>query len=106
MRGISYTDCGENIANARPYPSAWAGVYNVQESMIKEPSTTGQYHSHLTSKTLHRMDIGVYIDGRGMVWFFEDMTKLRQIKPLLLSHLVFPLPCNDRTPSSYPIVRL
>ncbi len=70
--GISYTDCGENIAYAGPYPNAWAGVYKIQESMINEPPT-GWHRIHLTSTTLHRIGIGVYVDPMGYIWFVEDM---------------------------------
>lgn len=70
--GISYTDCGENISYAGPYPNPWAGVYKIQEGMINEPST-GWHHIHLTSTTLHRIGIGVYVDPTGYIWFVEDM---------------------------------
>ena len=71
--GISYTDCGENISYAGPYPNPWAGVYKIQEGMINEPSTSW-HHIHLTSTTLHRIGIGVYVDPTGYIWFVEDMT--------------------------------
>jgi len=70
--GITYTDSGENIAYAGPYPSPWAGVYTIQEGMIHEPPT-GWHRIHLTSRTLHRIGIGVYVDSRGYIWFVEDM---------------------------------
>lgn len=68
----NYTDCGENIAYAGPYPTAWAGVYSVQEGMINEPPT-GWHRIHLTSTTLHRIGVGVYVDQSGYIWFVEDM---------------------------------
>ena len=67
-----YTDCGENIGLAGPYPSPWGGVYAVQESMINEPPT-GWHRIHLTSTTLHRIGVGIYVDARGWIWFTEDM---------------------------------
>ena len=67
-----YTDCGENIGLAEPYPTAWGGVYAVQESMINEPPT-GWHRIHLTSTTLHKIGIGLYVDPRGWIWFTEDM---------------------------------
>lgn len=67
-----YTDCGENIALAGPYPTAWGGVYNIQQSMWNEPST-GWHRIHLTSTTLHRIGVGVFVDARGWIWFTEDM---------------------------------
>jgi len=70
--GIRYSDCGENIAYAGPYPTAWAGVYKIQESMIEEPPT-GWHRIHLTSTTLQRIGIGVYVDPTGYIWFVEDM---------------------------------
>lgn len=70
--GISYTDCGENIAEAGPYPSAWGGVYRVQESMINE-SPSGWHRIHLTSRTLHRVGVGIYVDHGGSIWFVEDL---------------------------------
>jgi uncharacterized protein YkwD len=71
--GMTYTDCGENISYAGPYPTPWAGVYKIQESMINEPPT-GWHHIHLTSTTLHRVGVGVYVDPTGYIWFVEDMT--------------------------------
>lgn len=67
-----YTDCGENIGLAGPYPTAWGGVYNVQESMWNEPPT-GWHRIHLTSTTLHRIGVGIVVDSRGWIWFTEDM---------------------------------
>src|SRR3989442_3255526 len=40
-----YTDCGENIGLAGPYPSPWGGGYAVQESMINEPPN-GSHRLH------------------------------------------------------------
>lgn len=65
-------DCGENIAEAGPYPTPWAGVSNIQESMAHEP-LGGWHRIHLFSTTLHRIGIGVYIDSGGSIWFTEDM---------------------------------
>jgi len=70
FQGVS--DCGENIGMAGPYPTAWGGVYNVQESMINEPSS-GWHRIHLTSTTLHRVGVGLFVDARGWIWFVEDM---------------------------------
>ncbi len=70
--GFQFTDCGENIAEAGPYPSPWGGVYTVQEGMINEPPT-GWHRIHLTSTTLHSIGVGVYVDSRGWIWFTEDM---------------------------------
>jgi uncharacterized protein YkwD len=67
-----YTDCGECIGLAGPSNPPWAHVYAVQESMINEPPT-GWHHIHLTSTTLHRVGVGVYVDSTGWVWFTEDM---------------------------------
>lgn len=68
--GVS--DCGECIGLAGPYPTAWGGVYNVQESMINEPPS-GWHRIHLTSTTLHRTGVGLFVDSRGWIWFVEDM---------------------------------
>jgi len=65
-------DCGESIGLAGPYPTAWAGVYSVQESMAHEP-LGGWHRIHLFSTTLHRIGIGIYVDARGWPWFTEDM---------------------------------
>jgi len=70
FQGVS--DCGECIGLAGPYPTAWGGVYNVQESMINEPPS-GWHRIHLTSTTLHRTGVGLFVDTRGWVWFVEDM---------------------------------
>lgn len=67
-----FSDCGENIGLAGPYPSAWGGVYAVQESMINEPPN-GWHRIHLTSTTLHRIGVGIFVDSRGWIWFTEDM---------------------------------
>lgn len=67
-----FSDCGENIGLAGPYPTAWGGVYNVQESMINEP-LGGWHRIHLTSTTLHRAGVGIFVDARGWIWFTEDL---------------------------------
>ena len=67
-----FSDCGENIGLAGPYPNAWAGVYSVQESMMNE-GPTGWHFIHLTSTTLHRLGVGIFVDSSGMIWFTEDM---------------------------------
>ena len=67
-----YTDCGENIGLAGPYPTAWGGVYNVQESMWNEPPS-GWHRIHLSSTTLHRIGVGIVVDAKGWIWFTEDM---------------------------------
>jgi uncharacterized protein YkwD len=66
------SDCGENIADAGPYPTPWAGVTTVQEGMVNEP-VTGWHRIHLFSTTLHQIGIGVYVDSSGTIWFTEDM---------------------------------
>ena len=66
------SDCGESIGRAGPYPTAWAGVYSVQESMAQEP-LGGWHRIHLFSTTLHRIGIGIYVDTGGWIWFSEDM---------------------------------
>jgi uncharacterized protein YkwD len=66
------SDCGESIGLAGPYPTAWAGVYSVQESMANEP-LGGWHRIHLFSTTLHRIGIGIYVDAGGWIWFSEDM---------------------------------
>ncbi len=66
------SDCGESIGRAGPYPTAWAGVYSVQESMAQEP-LGGWHRIHLFSTTLHRVGIGIYVDAGGWIWFSEDM---------------------------------
>ncbi|MBA2679062.1 MAG: hypothetical protein H0U76_11785 [Ktedonobacteraceae bacterium] len=67
-----YNDCGENIALAGPYPTAWQGVYKIQEGMINEPPT-GWHRIQLTSTRLHRVGVGVFVDSKGWVWFTEDL---------------------------------
>lgn len=67
-----YTDCGENIAYAGPFPTAWQGVYKIQEGMVNEPPS-GWHRIHLFSTTLHRVGIGVFVDPQGYIWFTEDM---------------------------------
>lgn len=66
------SDCGENIGEAGPYPTPWAGVSSIQESMAHEP-LGGWHRIHLFSTTLHRIGIGVYVDSNGWIWFTEDM---------------------------------
>lgn len=67
-----YTDCGECIGLAGPSNPPWTNVYAVQESMINEPPT-GWHRIHLTSTTLHRVGVGIYVAPNGWVWFTEDM---------------------------------
>ena len=67
-----FSDCGENIGLAGPYPTPWGGVYAVQESMINEPPN-GWHRIHLTSTTLHRVGVGIVVDSRGWIWFTEDL---------------------------------
>lgn len=66
------SDCGENIGLAGPYPTPWAGVASVQESMAHEP-LGGWHRIHLFSTTLHQMGIGIYVDANGWLWFTEDI---------------------------------
>ncbi|GAC1299740.1 MAG: hypothetical protein NVSMB27_39930 [Ktedonobacteraceae bacterium] len=70
--GFTFSDCGENIGLAGPYPTAWAGVYSVQESMMNE-GPTGWHYIHLTSTTLHRIGVGIFVDSGGWPWFTEDI---------------------------------
>ena len=67
-----FTDCGECIGLAGPSTPPWNNVYAVQESMINE-GPTGWHYIHLTSTTLHRVGVGIYVDANGWVWFTEDM---------------------------------
>ncbi|HEX7734034.1 MAG TPA: CAP domain-containing protein [Ktedonobacteraceae bacterium] len=67
-----YSDCGECIGLAGPSSPPWKNVYSVQESMINEPPT-GWHRIHLTSTTLHRVGVGIYVAPNGWVWFTEDM---------------------------------
>jgi len=67
-----FTDCGENIGLAGPSNLPWATIYAVQESMMNE-GPTGWHSIHLTSKTLHRIGVGISIDPHGWVWFTEDL---------------------------------
>ncbi|MGB8346044.1 MAG: CAP domain-containing protein [Ktedonobacteraceae bacterium] len=69
----NYSDCGENIGLAGPYPTPWAGVYAVQESMAHEP-LGGWHRIHLFSTTLHQIGIGIYVAPNGWPWFTEDMS--------------------------------
>lgn len=67
-----YTDCGECIGLAGPSNPPWTNVYAVQESMINEPPS-GWHRIHLTSTTLHRVGVGIYVAPDGWVWFTEDL---------------------------------
>lgn len=67
-----YTDCGENIGYAGPFPTPWEGTYKIQQSMVDEPPT-GWHRIHLFSTTLNRVGVGVYVDPTGYIWFTEDM---------------------------------
>jgi uncharacterized protein YkwD len=66
-----FTDCGECIGLAGPSTPPWNNVYAVQESMMNE-GPTGWHFIHLTSTTLHRIGVGIYVSN-GWVWFTEDM---------------------------------
>jgi uncharacterized protein YkwD len=67
-----YTDCGECIGWAGPFPTPYAGMHSIQESMINEPPT-GWHRIHLTSTTLHRVGVGIFVDATGYIWFTEDL---------------------------------
>ena len=67
-----YTDCGECIGWAGPFPTPYDGMRSVQESMINEPPT-GWHRIHLTSTTLHRVGVGIYVDPTGYMGFTEDL---------------------------------
>ena len=66
-----FADCGECIGLAGPSTPPWDNVYAVQESMINE-GVNGWHYIHLTSTTLHRIGVGIYVSN-GWVWFTEDM---------------------------------
>ena len=66
-----FTDCGENIGLAGPSTPPWDNVYSVQESMMNE-GPGGWHFIHLTSTTLHRIGVGIYVSN-GWVWFTEDI---------------------------------
>jgi uncharacterized protein YkwD len=66
-----FTDCGENIGLAGPSTPPWDNVYAVQESMMNE-GPGGWHFIHLTSTTLHRIGVGIYVSN-GWVWFTEDI---------------------------------
>jgi uncharacterized protein YkwD len=67
-----YSDCGECIGKSGPSNPLWTNIYAVQESMMAE-GPTGWHFIHLTSTTLHRVGVGIYVDPSGWVWFTEDM---------------------------------
>jgi len=67
-----YTDCGECIGYAGPFPTPYDGMHNIQESMVNEPPT-GWHRIHLLSTTLHRVGVGIYVDPQGYIWFTEDL---------------------------------
>ena len=67
-----YSDCGECIGYAGPFPTPYAGMHNIQESMVNEPPT-GWHRIHLLSTTLHRVGAGIYVDPQGYIWFTEDL---------------------------------
>jgi len=70
--GFTFTDCGECIGLAGPSTPPWNNIYAVQESMINE-GPTGWHYIHLTSTTLHRIGVGIYVDPNGWVFFTEDI---------------------------------
>ncbi len=65
-------DCGENIGEGATYPTAWASVSSIQESMANEP-VDGWHRIHLFSTTLHQIGIGVFFNTGGSIFFTEDM---------------------------------
>ncbi len=67
-----YTDCGECIGWAGPFPTPYGGMHSVQESMVNEPPT-GWHRIHLLSTTLNRVGVGIYVDPTGYMWFTEDL---------------------------------
>ena len=69
--GFGSLPAGECIAEAGPSNPLWLHVYGIQEGMINEPPT-GFHRITLTSTTLHRVGVGVYVDPTGWTWFTED----------------------------------
>ncbi|GCE12139.1 CAP domain-containing protein [Tengunoibacter tsumagoiensis] len=69
--GVTDATCGENIAMAGPYPTAWAGALSIQEGMVNEPPS-GFHRMHLLGTTLHKVGVGVYVDANKNIWFTED----------------------------------
>lgn len=69
--GFAGLALGENIGLAGPSNPPWAHVYSVEESMINEPPG-GAHRITLTSTTLHRVGVGIYVAPNGWVWFTED----------------------------------
>lgn len=70
--GFTFMDCGECIGLAGPSTPPWNNIYAVQESMINE-GPAGWHYIHLTSTTLHRIGVGLYVDPNGWVFFTEDI---------------------------------
>lgn len=66
--------CGECIAYAGPYPTAYDGMHAIQEQMVNEPLTGPHLHrDFLLSTSFHKLGVGLYVDPAGNIWFTEDM---------------------------------
>jgi uncharacterized protein YkwD len=70
-------DCGECISatgsNGTLANEEW-GIGSIQEAMVNEPDNPNSWHRiHLTSQTLHRVGVGVYVSPSGWVYATEDM---------------------------------
>ncbi len=70
-------DCGEAISatgsNGTLASEEWR-IGSIQEGMVNEPDNPNSWHRiHLTSQTLHRVGVGVYVSPSGWVYATEDM---------------------------------
>jgi len=70
--GISWTSCGENVGYTSPNPTNWAGVQKIEQSMLAEQPPDDGHRLNLLNSSYHRVGVGIYIDGNGLVWITED----------------------------------
>ncbi|HEX7735021.1 MAG TPA: CAP domain-containing protein [Ktedonobacteraceae bacterium] len=70
--GISWSSCGENIGYSSPNPTDWAGVKNIEQTMLAEQPPDDGHRQNLLSTSFSSVGIGIYIDAQGIVWITED----------------------------------
>lgn len=70
--GITWTSCGENVGYTSPNPTDWAGVQGIEQDMLNEKPPDDGHRLNLLSSSFHRVGVGIYIDGSGIVWITED----------------------------------
>lgn len=71
--GINDPACGENIGNNAATPTLWAGLQQIDVSMLNEPEPAF-HRRNILSTTHHHIGIGIRISASNQTWMTEDFT--------------------------------